>query len=56
MTPLQMIDDRTPEQLRADGCERWPDGSRYTPPHLQGEERVLFLRRQEELDFAEDVP
>ncbi len=30
--PLDTIDDRTPEQLRADGDDRWPDGTPYVPP------------------------
>lgn len=30
LQPLNIIDDRTPEQLRADGDDRWPDGTPYT--------------------------
>lgn len=29
LQPLDIIDDRTIEQIRADGCERWPDGRPY---------------------------
>lgn len=29
LKPLPITDNRTPEQVRADGDERWPDGSPY---------------------------
>ena len=29
LQPLDIVDDRTSEQVRADGDERWPDGSPY---------------------------
>lgn len=48
-----MKDDRTPEQLKADGDHRWPDGTRYTPPHLAGGERERFVRRRDELDWQD---
>lgn len=48
---LDMIDDRTPEQLKSDGDDRWPDGTRYTPTHLTGEAKERFIRRQDELDM-----
>lgn len=32
-TPLpRMTDGRTRQQLKADGDDRWPDGTKYTPP------------------------
>jgi hypothetical protein len=30
-TPLDIVDGRTPEQLRADGDDHWPDGRPYQP-------------------------
>ncbi len=29
LQPLDIVDNRTPEQVRADGDERWPDGTPY---------------------------
>lgn len=29
LEPLNVVDDRTPEQIREDGDERWPDGRPY---------------------------
>lgn len=50
LQPLDIVDGRTPEQLKDDGDDRWPDGARYTPPHLTGEARRLFRERQDQLD------
>lgn len=51
--PLDVVDGRTPEQLRQCGDHVWPDGRRYTPPHLTGEVLAAFVRRQDELDTLE---
>ena len=55
MNQLDIIDNRTPEQLVADDDHRWPPGFYpedgpdvrriYLPPQLSGRERRIFLRR-----------
>jgi hypothetical protein len=32
---LDVVDDRTPGQLAADGDDYWPDGRLYTPPQFK---------------------
>jgi hypothetical protein len=55
-TPLPLCEDaRTPEQLIAEDCHRWPpdrDGVRkvYLPPHLAGRAKRRFLRRLLQLE------
>jgi hypothetical protein len=46
LPPLPIVDNRTPEQLAADGDHRWPDGSLYVPPGQKGP-LYAILRRQD---------
>jgi hypothetical protein len=48
--PLNLVDCRTPEQLLRDGDHRWPHGTLYVPPHLQGQQRERFQQRLLELE------
>jgi hypothetical protein len=32
LKPIDMVDGRTPEELKADGDDKWPDGTPYVPP------------------------
>jgi hypothetical protein len=46
LRPLPIIEDRTHAQLKADGDNRWPDGSVYTPPPMSTQIKTILAETQ----------